>query len=214
MRSHRQTTQLGPRFEQALVYAAQVHALQERKDSGVPYVAHLLGVASLVLEDHGDEDEAIGALLHDAAEDQGGRKRLEDIRARFGDRVVAIVTGCTDFVDEPKPPWRERKERYLEHLPFAMPSVLLVSVADKVHNARAILADYRQIGDALWCQFSGGTEVLWYYGALVQAHCAAVAQGRHPSPTRVAELERVVSDLEYEVRRRDGSAPNATHPPG
>src|SRR3712207_7204546 len=130
---------LGERWEKALVYASRVHALQWRQGSNVPYVSHLLGVASLVLEAGGDEDQAIAALLHDAAEDQGGEARLADIEARFGGRVAAIVRACTDSTETPKPPWRARKETYIAHLPTlegSVPESLCVSVADKLHNAR------------------------------------------------------------------------------
>jgi GTP pyrophosphokinase len=111
--------QLGPRFHDALVYAAQLHAAQRKKGTGAPYIAHLLGVTSIVLEHGGGEDEAIGALLHDAVEDQGGKPQLEKIRDRFGPAVAEIVAGCTDSDTMPKPPWRERKEAYLAHLPSA-----------------------------------------------------------------------------------------------
>ena len=162
-------TTLSNRFEEAFSYATRLHAGQYRKDTTVPYVAHLLGVASLVLEGGGDEDQAIAALLHDAVEDQGGKATLEEIRRRFGETVAAIVEGCTDAMTIPKPPWRERKEAYIVHLRTASAPQRLVSAADKLHNARAILADYR---------------------ALVEAFCAA-----GPTPL-VAELERVVSEIE------------------
>src|ERR1035437_241253 len=149
---------LSPRFEQALVYATVVHAHQERKGSGIPYIAHLLGVCSLVLEHGGDEDAAIGALLHDAGEDAGGQGRLDDIRLRFGEGVAGIVQGCTDTLETPKPPWKKRKEQYIAHVEYAAPSVRLVSAADKVHNARAILADVRAKGEAAFAIFKGGKD--------------------------------------------------------
>jgi GTP pyrophosphokinase len=181
---------LGPRFAEALPYAAQVHRDQVRKGTGVPYVSHLLGVAGIVLEHGGNEDEAIAALLHDAVEDQGGAPRLREIRQRFGDTVAAIVEGCTDTDEMPKPPWRPRKEAYIGHLASASPSVRLVSAADKLHNARTILADYRRFGDAVWDRFSGGREgTLWYYGALVEAYRP------HGVTPLVEELERVVGEL-------------------
>src|SRR3974390_3192265 len=123
---------LSPRFELALQYAAVIHAGQVRKGSGVPYIAHLLGVASIALEYEANEDEAIGALLHDAAEDAGGRGRLEDIRLRVGERVAEIVEGCTDTFETPKPVWRKRKEDYVAHIPKASAAVRLVSAADKL----------------------------------------------------------------------------------
>lgn len=184
-------TRLGPRFEDALVYAARAHASQWRKETGIPYVSHLLAVAGLVLEDGGDEDEAIAALLHDAAEDQGGRERLEDIRGRFGDRVAAIVEACTDSFETPKPSWRRRKERYVAHLVTASPEAVRVSLADKLHNARAILRDYRGLGERLWPRFHAGREdQLWYYHAVVEA-----IRGRTRSPM-LAELEETIAELE------------------
>ena len=203
---------LSPRFEDALVFATRLHAAQTRKESGTPYIAHLLAVAALVLEYGGDEDLAIAALLHDAVEDQGGAPTREAIRARFGDRVTAIVDGCTDADTQPKPPWRARKEAYLAHLPQAAPEVRLVSAADKLHNARSILADYRQVGDDLWARFRGGQAgTLWYYRALVTAYRQA---GSNPL---VEELDRTVSELERLVAagaadagqqpRADGAGP-------
>ena len=182
---------LGSRFEEALLYAIRLHARQRRKGTSIPYAAHLLAVSAIVLEDGGDEDQAIAALLHDAVEDQGGRPVLEQIRSRFGDRVAAIVEGCTDAEVIPKPPWRERKERYVAHVRQASPDVRRVSAADKLHNARAILTDLRRHGGTLWSRFSGGREgVLWYYRALVSAYQAA---GSGPL---AEELDRVVGEIE------------------
>ena len=181
------------RFEEALVYATQLHAAQRRKGSDIPYVAHLLAVAAIVLEDGGGEDEAIAGLLHDAVEDQGGAPTRAEIRRRFGDRVTAIVDGCTDADTVPKPPWRARKERYVAHVKEAPADVRRVSAADKLHNARAILADYRAHGEALWSRFNGGREgTLWYYRALIGAYREAATE---PSGL-LDELERVVSELE------------------
>ena len=178
----------GPRFEEALLYATRVHAVQRRKGGTVPYITHLLAVAALVGEGGGDEDEVIAALLHDAVEDQGGAARLADIRARFGDTVAAIVAGCTA---EEFPTWRAAKEAYVARLAVASPAVLRVSSADKLHNARAILADLRRQGDALWALFGGGKAgTLWYYRALVTAY-----QRRTAGPP-VDELARVVAAIE------------------
>ncbi len=189
---------LSGRFREALVYACELHDEQRRKGSDVPYVAHLLAAASIALEHGASEDEAIAALLHDAVEDQGGRTTGEEIRRRFGDAVAAIVYGCTDAEVSPKPPWRERKERYVAHLADAPGSVLLVSASDKLHNARSILADYRHQGDALWNRFTGGRDgTLWYYRALVRAF-----QARLPGPLS-EELERVVSEIERLAGRAD-----------
>ncbi|MEJ2557466.1 MAG: HD domain-containing protein [Anaerolineae bacterium] len=182
---------LSARFEEALILAVRWHAGQVRKETTIPYIAHLLGVASIVLEQGADEDEAIAALLHDAVEDQGGVVALGEIRRRFGDRVAEIVAGCTDAWTTPKPPWRERKEAYIAHLRQASASVRLVSAADKLHNARSILADYRAIGEALWSRFNGGKAgTLWYYRALVET-----LQAADPTPL-VEELDRVVSEIE------------------
>ena len=185
------------RFEDALAYAAEAHRDQVRKGTGTPYVAHLLAVASLAIEGAAEagiltEDLAIGALLHDVAEDQGGEARLDDVRVRFGGEVARIVAACSDsLVDDPalRPPWRERKHAYLEHLERADDAVLCVSLADKLHNARAILLDYRTHGPALWKRFDSGPEVLRYYESL-----AAVFARRAPGP-RADELARTVSAL-------------------
>jgi (p)ppGpp synthase/HD superfamily hydrolase len=182
---------LTSRFENALVFAAQLHARQNRKGTNIPYIAHLMSVASLVLENGADEDTAIAALLHDAIEDQGGARTREEIRRRFGDRVTAIVDGCTDAEVVPKPPWRARKEAYIAHIARADAATRLVSAADKLHNARAILADYRTLGEALWKRFNGGKEgTLWYYRALSNAF-------RQAGPTPLTEeLDRVVREIE------------------
>jgi (p)ppGpp synthase/HD superfamily hydrolase len=174
---------LGPRYEQALLYACQVHAAQRRKGGDIPYLAHLLAVSSLVIEDGaatGDlrEDEAIAALLHDAAEDQGGERRLRDVESRFGHRVAEIVEACSDSLTEDasaKAPWRERKQRHLEHLERASdPGILRVALADKVHNARSVLADYRVLGDALWERFHREADTPWYYRRLAEVFARKV----------------------------------------
>ena len=179
------------RFEQALVFAAQLHREQRRKGSSVPYVSHLLAVAALVIEHGGDEDEAIAALLHDAIEDQGGAKTREEIRRRFGVRVTGIVEGCTDSETIPKPPWEERKRAYIARLSEASASVRLVCAADKLHNARSILSDYRNVGEEIWQRFETRKEgTLWYYRSVLDV---LVQAGRTPI---VGELGRVVSELE------------------
>jgi (p)ppGpp synthase/HD superfamily hydrolase len=159
---------LGPRFERAFLFAAEKHAGQTRKTTTVPYIAHLMGVASLALEYGGDEDLAIAALLHDVVEDCGGAPMLKEVKRRFGSRVAKIVDGCTDSYGEPKPPWRERKENYLRHLKSADAGTRLVSAADKLNNVRSILSDYREVGESIWERFNGGREgTLWYYRALL-----------------------------------------------
>jgi len=182
---------LTARFRDALGLAAELHAGQVRKGTHVPYISHLMAVCAVVIENGGDEDEAVAALLHDAVEDQGGAPTLERIRERYGDRVAEIVAGCTDTDVTPKPPWRARKEHYLAHLPRASRSVLLVSTADKLHNARTILADFRACGEEVWCRFKGGREgSLWYYRALVETYRAI------ETTPLVEELDRVVTELE------------------
>ena len=184
-------TTLSPRFDNALAVARQLHAGQVRKGTEIPYASHLLAVAAIVLEHGGGEDEAIAALLHDAVEDRGGAATRGEIRQRFGEGVAAIVDGCSDADTVPKPPWRERKEAYVAHVAAAPPPVRLVSAADKLHNARALLADYRQLGEALWGRFNGGRMgTLWYYRALADAFGAAE---RTPL---TEELERTVAELE------------------
>ena len=168
--------------------------MQARKGTGTPYVGHLLGVASIVLDDGGTEDEAIAALLHDAVEDQGGRPRLEDIRTRFGDAVARIVEDCTDSWDMPKKPWEERKRAYVEHARRLPPASLRVSAADKVHNTYATLRDLRNMGEAAWERFSASPDdVMSYYGSLVRAYREA-GGGR-----LVDELERIVRGIEREM---------------
>ncbi|MBN1844435.1 MAG: HD domain-containing protein [Sedimentisphaerales bacterium] len=184
---------LSERFDQALQFASDLHRRQTRKGKPTPYLAHLLGTAAIVLEYGGGQDEAIAALLHDAIEDQGGRETGRIIRERFGDRVAGIVEGCTDSCEQPKPPWRQRKEDYLAHLRAADAGTLLVSAADKLYNVRSILADLRRQGPAVWGIFTASkAEVLWYYRALVEAF------RRHPDHPRdlVDQLDRTVRELE------------------
>jgi len=158
---------LGPRFLRGLEFAAEKHAGQTRKASTIPYVAHLMGVASLVLEAGGDEDLAIAALLHDVVEDCGGERMLKEVRRRFGSRVAKIVDGCTDAYVIPKPEWRERKESYIRRLKTEGADTRLVSAADKLNNVRSILSDYRALGESVWSRFNGGRDgTLWYYRTL------------------------------------------------
>jgi (p)ppGpp synthase/HD superfamily hydrolase len=179
------------RFETALSFATRLHADQVRKVSNVPYIGHLLGVASIAIEHGASEDEAIAALLHDAIEDQGGKATEEVICRMFGVAVATTVRGCTDADVIPKPPWRERKEAYIAHLAHASPSIRLVSAADKVHNARTILRDYRQLGEDVWQRFKGGRDgTLWYYRSLANIF-------KELGPAGLAkELDEVVTELE------------------
>jgi 5'-deoxynucleotidase YfbR-like HD superfamily hydrolase len=199
---------LSDRFDRALVYATHIHAGQRRKGTGIPYVAHLLAVAALVLQNGGDEDQAIAALLHDAAEDHGGELRLADIRGRFGERVAAIVRACSDALPapgEPKADWRPRKETYLAHLALASPDAVLVSAADKLDNARALLLDYQELGEALWGRFNAPRDgTLWYYREVVE-----VLERRLPGPL-TRELADTVARLGQLVERNNAEPPCAT----
>jgi (p)ppGpp synthase/HD superfamily hydrolase len=180
------------RFGEALLYALDVHHGQLRKGTETPYVAHVLGVCALVLEDGGDEDEAIAGLLHDAGEDAGGRERIEDIRLRFGPRVARIVLECSDTLETPKPPWRTRKEAYVAAAEHHPADTLRVSLADKVYNVRTITRDYRLLGEALWDRFTAGPDaVLWYYRSLLDVY-----RRRVPGSPMVAELEAALAELE------------------
>ena len=182
---------LGPRFLGAFLFAAEKHAGQTRKASTIPYIAHLMGVASLVLEFGGDEDMAIAALLHDVVEDCGGKPMLKEVRRRFGSRVAKIVEGCTDSDTDPKPPWRERKETYIRHLKTADAETRLVSAADKLNNVRSILSDHREVGESVWSRFQGGRDgTLWYYRALLDEFLRG-------KPNRlIRELELAIRELE------------------
>lgn len=160
---------LSARFQEAFSFAFHLHQNQYRKGVRIPYMAHLLTVTALVIEHGGNEDQAIAALLHDAVEDQGGLPTLELIKRKFGDHVAEIVEGCTDAYTQPKPPWKGRKSAYLAKLSTAEESILLVSLADKVHNARSILIDLNQEGSSVWDKFTGEKEgTLWYYQSLVE----------------------------------------------
>jgi (p)ppGpp synthase/HD superfamily hydrolase len=191
---------LGPRLQRAFRYAAAKHAGQTRKKTAVPYLSHLMAVASLVLEAGGDEDMAIAALLHDVVEDCGGVPRLREVRRQFGPRVAKIVEGCTDAYVVPKPEWLERKKNYLREVKHADAETRLVSAADKLHNVRTILADYRQDGESVWKRFSGKKEgTLWYYRALSDEY-------RRRNANRITrELEIAVAELERAVGRKPQS---------
>lgn len=187
-------SRLSERFEKALVQANRLHAGQLRKQSHVPYIAHLLGVTSIVLEDGGSEDEAIAALLHDAVEDQGGLETLEDIRRHYGNTVAEIVLSVTDSVDDPKPPWRKRKEDFIATISTASPQALRVSLADKVYNARATLRDLRRDGEDAWQRFNGGKEgTLWYYEQLIQVYQARLSSELLQELVRLVDLIKQIS---------------------
>jgi (p)ppGpp synthase/HD superfamily hydrolase len=175
------------RYDEAFRYAHELHGDQKRKGTSIPYISHLMMVSALVIENGGMEDQAIGALLHDAAEDQGGAATLEAVRIRFGDVVAEIVSDCTDSWDEPKPDWRPRKDAYLAKLPAKPQRSLLVSLADKTHNAEAILFDYRVLGDALWDRFNGGAAgTRWYYQSLANIFSEVMPGGLSDRLSRAA----------------------------
>lgn len=191
---------LSPRFSEALAGAAELHCRQQRKGTTIPYTAHVMAVAAIAFEFGANEDEAIGALLHDAIEDAPSELGAAWVRAwirfRFGDTVLAIVEGCTDTDEQPKPPWRQRKEAYVEHLAGASPSILLVSAADKLQNSSAILRDLRAIGPSVWDRFRQAPEpraesVIGYYRGLVTAFASRGEHGR-----LIAELDATVAAIE------------------
>jgi GTP pyrophosphokinase len=188
---------LSTRFDHALSYASMIHRIQVRKGSGVPYISHLLGVASITLEFGGNEDQAIAALLHDAAEDQGGEVRLHDIRITFGEAVEKIVRDCSDSMGGKKPTnaadrkaeWRLRKEEYMSTLPHKLESSLLVSLADKTHNAEAIVADVRRSGPTVWERFTAEQDgTVWYYQELLKFFSEKM-------PEHASRLDRAVSEM-------------------
>ncbi|HLV87408.1 MAG TPA: HD domain-containing protein [Candidatus Sulfotelmatobacter sp.] len=196
---------LGKRFLRAFEFAAKKHAGQGRKTTSIPYIAHLMGVTSLVLEAGGDEDLAIAALLHDVVEDCGGAPMLKEVRRRFGKRVAKIVDGCTDADTYPKPPWRDRKERYIARLKGEDSETRLVSAADKLNNVRSILADYRAMGEFIWQRFNGGREgTLWYYRTLRDEFL------REPGNRVTRDLDLAVGELDSLVeaasRERNSSS--------
>lgn len=187
---------LSPRFALALQFANQIHATQVRKGLGAPYISHLMAVSALVLEYGGDEDQAIAALLHDAAEDCGGRPMLETVRVMFGEEVASIVECCTDTFESPKPAWRPRKEAYIARMRTEPPSARLVVTADKLHNLANTIRDIRAQGPAAWCaamasSANGSAEKqMWYY----QGCRDALATGwTHPL---IREFSRAVDELE------------------
>jgi (p)ppGpp synthase/HD superfamily hydrolase len=182
------------KLDRAFSYAHEVHDGQFKKGTSVPYLGHLMGVSSIVLGDGGTEDEAVAALLHDAAEDHGGRARLDDIRSRFGDSVARIVEDCTDSWDTPKPSWLTRKQAYIQRARTLPSASLRVSIADKVHNTYGILRDLRNIGEKVWERYDvSADDVLAYYESLVRAYREA-GGGK-----LVDELERIVRGIQREM---------------
>lgn len=196
-------------FERALDFAARLHRGQTRKGSRIPYVTHLLSVAALVGEHGGDEEQMIAALLHDGPEDQGGAAVLAEIRRRFGDRVARIVEACTDTLESPKPPWKERKAAYLARLARIPPEARLVSAADKVHNLRTLVSDLRREGERVWRRFHAPrADQLWYYRSLTR-------EFRRGGPAALAEeMERLLAEIGGIPRRSMARPPGARRRPG
>jgi (p)ppGpp synthase/HD superfamily hydrolase len=199
-------TQLTERFTRAVDMARTIHKDDVRKGTKIPYLAHLLSVAAIVLEHGGSEDDAIAALLHDTAEDHGGRQTIESIRAEFGAGVADVVEACSDTLVADrldKEPWWDRKVAYLDKLAHEPQAVVLVSAADKLHNARAVLTDYRQIGDELWGRFNkqaGLMGAIWYYTRLSEEITARLS-GAQAEPL-AEELRSVVDAIGVEAARR------------
>lgn len=196
-------TQLTSRYTRAVDVARVLHAADIRKGTGIPYFAHVLSVSAIVLEHGGSEDQAIAALLHDAAEDHGGEARADSIRAEFGDAVADIVLACSDSLVEDKcdkAPWWERKVAYLDHLASEPVDAALVSAADKLHNAQSILTDYRSIGDKLWSRFNSDAGLvgsLWYYQRLAEILTDRLSGT--PDMGLAAELERITGEVAAHV---------------
>ena len=215
------TPRLTDRYTQALAYAAKIHADQTRKgDAGIPYISHLLAASSLALEAGGDEDEAIAALLHDAAEDQGGEARLVDIEERFGPRVAGIVRECSDSLTEDpkaKAAWRTRKTLHLMHLRDASPSAVLVSAADKLHNARCLVTDLALDGLSYLTNFNAsGADIVWYYREMYTTLTARAAPLRLTSALGecVEEFEHLINSHESRRQaRKDPHDPRQVAPP-
>ena len=182
---------LRDRFTDAFAYAVHLHALQARKGTAIPYVTHLMSVCSLVLEDGGDENQAVAALLHDGPEDQGGQPVLDEIRRRFGDEVATLVDGLTDTLKSPKPPWGRRKMDYLRRLMHEPTAVLRVSLADKLHNLRSVAVDHAVLGEAIWDRFNARrVRQRWYYCRLL-----AVFERRLPDSRNLPEFRRLVAEV-------------------
>lgn len=170
---------LGQKFDEALALASELHRKQNRKGTPIPYISHLMAAAGIVLEANAYhpmdniEDVAIGALLHDAIEDQGHKIDLDQIKEKFGDTVYRIVLECSDAIvtekGQEKPPWKDRKRAYLDNISGKSQETLLVSCADKMHNARCIMFDHDRIGDDIWDRFNAGKDgTIWYYRSLAE----------------------------------------------
>lgn len=182
---------LSHRFRDAFELAFDLHKTQRRKSTQIPYLAHLMAVSAIILENGGDEDQSIAGLLHDAVEDQGGLATLEIIRNQFGERVALLVEACSDSYTLPKPPWRKRKEQFLERLNTVSPEVYLILLADKLHNARTILAELQTSGPMIWDKFNGGKDgSLWYYREMADFFL------NHKAGQLAEEFDQLVTNLE------------------
>lgn len=189
---------LTDRFKQALLLMFELHSKQKRKGTTIPYVSHLLAVTTTVLENGSSEDEAIAALLHDAAEDAGGTETLTLIKERFGDRVSEIIEHCSDTLEADKPPWQPRKEAYLTSLATVNDSsILIVSIADKLHNAKSILKDYKAVGTKLWSRFSATEQqIIWYYQSLLSIY---QSKSQLCPGQLIEELQQTINELEHNL---------------
>ena len=188
-----------PRFRYAFDYAATLHAADLRKGNRIPYLSHLLEVCSIVMRYGGNEDAVVAALLHDAAEDHGGKPRLVDMQRNFGKTVASIVEECTDTTSRPKESWEVRKRNYVKHVPAASRGGLLVSAADKLANVRAILADHYIVGDEVYKRFKRPKRrTLWYYNALSRAFTT------HFPGDLSKELRRTVAELNRVSKYKPG----------
>jgi (p)ppGpp synthase/HD superfamily hydrolase len=183
-----------PRIDDALGFVAHAFRARVRKGTGIPYLTHLLAVMVIVAEHGGDEEQMLAALLHDYLEDIEGASAAE-VEQRFGARVARLVEALSDSVEHPKPPWQERKQSYLDKLAGEPADLKLISAADKLHNARSLLRDHENVGEALWSRFTASREqTLWYYESV----CVALGTGwQHPL---LDELERTVAQLRQRVR--------------
>jgi (p)ppGpp synthase/HD superfamily hydrolase len=199
------------RFLEAVALADELHADQRRKATGVPYISHVLQVCGLVLEDRGDTDEAVAAILHDTVEDQGGVETLALIRARFGNSVADIVAGCSDDMPSPteaKLPWRQRKEAYLAHLRITDESVLKVSLADRLHNGRSLLADLAMLGPELWQHFDAPPEEqAWLFESSL-----AVYEERAPGSWNLPAFREVAAEVSRAARSAAGQGGSGARP--
>jgi len=190
------TPRLTARFDDALRFASEAHRSQTRKGGEVPYLGHLLAVAALVIENHGDEDTAIAALLHDTVEDQGGLPMLARVRADFGPRVAAIVMEVSDNEGEPKPPWRVRKQQFIDAIPRLSPEARLIALADKVHNVRSTIDGFRRVGEVVWTRFHGRRDgTLWYYREVLKAFRNGQSENPVTNEPLLQELTRVINEL-------------------